>query len=269
MFKIGDFSKLSKVSVRMLRYYDKQGLFSPEKTDSFTGYRYYSANQIERLNEIIRLRDLGFNVSEITMYLAEPSIQERTSMLEQKRSSTLELIELETRKLHLIDEVVLSLKRKKHDVAKYNAEIKSIPSYKAVSYRKTIPSYDQEGKLWDEMSIQIRKNKIKTTGPFYAAYHDSAFKKGDVDVEIVMKVSELGNDIGDLRFKETEPIEKAVCVYVTGDYTNINHAYAYLASYIELNGMEICSSPRQVPIMSPFNEKDPNKYLTEIQIPVK
>lgn len=269
MFKIGNFSKLAKVSVRMLRYYDKQGLLSPEKTDRYTGYRYYSAKQIERLNEIIRLRDLGFNVAEITMYLAEPSIQERMSMLEQKRSSTLEFIELETAKLHLIEGAVVSLKTKQQEVPKFNVELKSIPSYEAVTYRKIISSYDEEGKLWEEMSMHIDKNKIITTGLCYAAYHDGAFKNGDVDVEIVMTVNELENDVDNLRFKQTEPIEKAVCVLVAGDYSNIKPAFEFLASYIEVNDMEIYQSPRQVPIMNPFNENDPKKYLTEIQIPIK
>lgn len=62
MFKIGEFSRLSRVSVRMLRHYDQLGLLTPSQTDSFTGYRYYSANQLPRLNRILALRDLGFSL---------------------------------------------------------------------------------------------------------------------------------------------------------------------------------------------------------------
>ena len=67
MFKIGEFSKLTQVSIRMLRYYDEAGLLKPAEIDSFTGYRFYSTEQIPVLNKIIFLRDLGFNVSEITV----------------------------------------------------------------------------------------------------------------------------------------------------------------------------------------------------------
>ena len=65
MFRIGEFSKLTQVSVRMLRYYDQEGLLKPEQTDPFTDYRLYSADQIPSLNRILFLRDLGFGVSRI------------------------------------------------------------------------------------------------------------------------------------------------------------------------------------------------------------
>ena len=69
MFKIGEFSKLTQVSTRMLRYYDEMGLLKPAKIDSLTGYRMYSAEQISTLNRIIYLRDSGFNVAEIALVL--------------------------------------------------------------------------------------------------------------------------------------------------------------------------------------------------------
>ena len=55
MFKIGDFSKFSRVSVKALRYYDEIGLLKPVKVDQLTGYRYYSVEQIPRLQRIIGL----------------------------------------------------------------------------------------------------------------------------------------------------------------------------------------------------------------------
>ena len=53
MFKIGEFSKLTQVSIRMLRYYDEAGLLKPASTDPWTGYRMYSADQIPTLTQII------------------------------------------------------------------------------------------------------------------------------------------------------------------------------------------------------------------------
>jgi DNA-binding transcriptional MerR regulator len=61
MFRIGDFSKFSQVSVKALRYYDQLGLLKPTQVDPFTGYRYYSAAQLPRLNRILALKDLGFS----------------------------------------------------------------------------------------------------------------------------------------------------------------------------------------------------------------
>ena len=65
MFKIGDFSRLAQVSVRMLRHYDKLGLLEPGYTDRFTGYRYYTVDQLPRLNRIVALNDLGLTLAQI------------------------------------------------------------------------------------------------------------------------------------------------------------------------------------------------------------
>ena len=63
MFKIGEFSKLSRVSVRMLRHYDEVGLLAPSEVDSMTGYRYYSERQLITAGRIAALRALGFGLS--------------------------------------------------------------------------------------------------------------------------------------------------------------------------------------------------------------
>jgi DNA-binding transcriptional MerR regulator len=71
MIKIGDFSKLSLVSIKTLRYYDEMGLLKPVHVDQFTGYRYYSADQLSRLHRILALKDLGFSLEQIARVLNE------------------------------------------------------------------------------------------------------------------------------------------------------------------------------------------------------
>ena len=63
MLRIGDFSKLSRISIRMLRHYDECGLLKPEKVDRFTGYRYYSESQLPLAGRIQMLKNLGFKIS--------------------------------------------------------------------------------------------------------------------------------------------------------------------------------------------------------------
>jgi DNA-binding transcriptional MerR regulator len=63
MFKIGEFSKFSQVTVKTLRYYDQIGLLKPAEVDRFTGYRYYSVDQLPRLNRILALKDLGLSLT--------------------------------------------------------------------------------------------------------------------------------------------------------------------------------------------------------------
>ena len=65
MLKIGDFSKLSRISIRMLRHYDEIGLLKPGKVDAFTGYRYYEESQLLDAERIQVLKNMGFGLSVI------------------------------------------------------------------------------------------------------------------------------------------------------------------------------------------------------------
>src|SRR5437016_14577064 len=69
MFSIGDFAGLGRVSVRMLRHYDAIGLLRPAAVDPASGYRYYQADQLRRLNRVVALKDLGFTLEQVRAIL--------------------------------------------------------------------------------------------------------------------------------------------------------------------------------------------------------
>jgi DNA-binding transcriptional MerR regulator len=86
MLKIGDFSKLSLVSVKALRYYDERGLLNPAHVDTSTGYRFYSASQLTRLNRILAMKDMGLDLSQISFLLdQEPTPDQIRGMLRLKQ----------------------------------------------------------------------------------------------------------------------------------------------------------------------------------------
>ena len=66
MFQIGEFSRIARVSGRLMRYYDQIGLLRPDHVDQTTGYRYYSAAQLPRLNRILALKDLGLTLDQVS-----------------------------------------------------------------------------------------------------------------------------------------------------------------------------------------------------------
>ena len=98
MFRIGEFSKLTQVSVRMLRYYDETGILTPAEVDKWTGHRLYSVEQIPRLNKILYLRDSGLNVSEIALALTKDE-QSLLTQLDKKRMEIENAIQAEQEKL--------------------------------------------------------------------------------------------------------------------------------------------------------------------------
>lgn len=267
MFKIGDFSKFSRVSVRMLRYYDENDIFKPEVVDDYTGYRYYSAGQIQQINIITRLRDYGFTVLEMGMYLSAP-IEVREHMLKGKLAEIDQSIEHEKQKKNSIASAISNLYKEDNNM-EYKVEIKSLKGMEAISLRDKIESYHHEGLLWERLGKYMGQNGIQSIGRCYATYHDTEYKEGEVDVEVLMEVNELNKDDGAFKFKTTQDVAKAACVLVPGEYTNISKGFEFLGKWLEENDKEITGLMRQVPIKGPWNEDDPKNYLTEIQCPIK
>ncbi|WP_027625965.1 MerR family transcriptional regulator [Clostridium lundense] len=86
MFRIEEFANLNKISIKTLRYYDELGLLKPMEVDWQTGYRYYSAKQLPRLNGILALKDLGFSLNQIGNVIDnEESRDIVLSMLDEKK----------------------------------------------------------------------------------------------------------------------------------------------------------------------------------------
>ena len=150
----------------------------------------------------------------------------------------------------------------------YQVTVKSIPSYKVISLRETIPSYRAEGLLWSKLGEFVQKNRVKTNNSMFTIYHDPEYKENAVDVEVFLGVDELLNNQQGFTFKETAPIEQAASVLISGDYKNMSKAFSCLGKWIEENGYTISGNARQVPIKGPWNEKNPKDYLTEVQIPI-
>lgn len=96
MYKIGELSKLSNLPIKTLRYYDSEGLLSPDYIDAFTGYRYYSAAKLSDCYRIITLKELGFSLSEIKDCLSLP--KEKFSELLKEKEQELEKLKLQTEK---------------------------------------------------------------------------------------------------------------------------------------------------------------------------
>src|SRR5918995_6203179 len=71
MFKVGEFARLGRVSVKMLRHYDELGLLKPARVDPATDYRYYTSAQLPRLHRIVALRHLGFTLDQIRRLLTD------------------------------------------------------------------------------------------------------------------------------------------------------------------------------------------------------
>lgn len=268
MFKIGEFSRLTQVSIRMLRHYDETGLLKPAAVGSWTGHRSYSVEQIPRLNKILYLRDSGMNVSEIARAL-EMDDSALLAELDRKQAEIERTVRAEREKLRKIAIAKAGLQGGKSEIH-YNISIKSVPACLVLSLRRTVPTYYDEGGLWQELSAFAKERKIGIADISFAIYHDADFRERDVDIELCVPVEKAGKDAPPIRFRTTEPVPAMACTMVQGGFPNIKGAYLAFAGWLQDNGRYRMSNPmRQIVHRGPWNEPNPSKYLVELQIPLK
>lgn len=269
MFRIGEFSRLTQISIRMLRYYDETGLLKPVKTDPFTGYRMYSAEQIKTLNKIVYLRDSGFLVPEIAAILKDESKDRMMEQLDNKYTEILKQIQAEKEKLEKIE---LAKKEIIHgrDKMHYQITLKNVPAYQVLSLRRKIPDYYGEGDLWQELAKAAEKHHIAVSGEAFSIYHDLEYKESDVEVELCALVKKAGKAPKGFQFRVTEPVPVMAATMVYGEFSNIAGVYLSFAGWLEKNSRyRMGGQSRQIVHRGPWNEENPEKYLTEIQIPLE
>lgn len=270
MFRIGEFSKLTQVTVRMLRHYDQTGLLKPAQIDPTTGYRMYSVEQIPVLNKIVYLRDSGFQISEIKEVLHAESSSSLTELLDKKYTAILKTIEAEKmrlKKIELAKNELLGSKSELH----YQVTIKSVPSFPVLSVRNIIPDYYSEGDLWKTLSSFAQKHHIPTADDkAFSIYHDIEYKEKNVDVELCVPVKELRKTSDGFTFRDTDPVPFMACTMVYGPFSNIAGAYKSFAGWLQKNEQfQMWGQNRQIVHRGPWNEHNPENFLVEIQIPLK
>ena len=263
MYKIGEFSMLSKMTIKALRFYEEQGLIKPSFVDEFTSYRYYSAEQLSQVEFIVKLREIGLSVKEIKRVF---SGEDLSLILEERKKSIDEQIEL-------CNEQLLKIKLlQKEQAMKEQIIIKEIPEHTV---------YYKDGKIKDFSEITAfvlaagsecakANPTLKCVEPNYCYlnYLDGEYKETDISIRYVEAVTETGVETENIKFT-TIPKAKCVCIQHKGSYANLRSSYNTIIKYIEENGLKIDGFPRECYIDGCWNKENEEDYLTEIQFPVK
>ncbi len=270
MFKIGEFSKITQVSIRMLRYYDEQKLLEPCFIDKFTGYRLYSAEQINQLNRIVLLRDMGFGVKDMKDILNSwDSGQIKQNLLEQLKK-TEDNIQAEHNRLRQIQGMLRDLE---HQDERLNIEIvmKQLPMQSILSLRRVVPNYYCESELWAEFGQALKTIKSMESLSGFSIYHDLDYREEDVDIEVCVVVDHIDYHIDSEKIisRQIEPVEHAACFMIYGPYSNISRAYHEFAIWLERHKeYRMSGENRQICHVAANNTDNPEEYVTELQIPL-
>lgn len=268
MLKIGDFSKLCRVTIKALRYYDEVGLMKPDYISAENGYRYYHPEQLNTITKILIFKEMGLTIEEI-MYLTNHDLcdEEVQLLLAEKQNKIRGSILAEQKRLARIDAFLKSMKEEQHMNGVF---IKELPEVIVASMRTIIPNYDALNTVVPAMGEKMQAHGAVCREPAYCfnIYHDGEYKESDVDVEICEAVVRACKDADGVTYKVIEGVKTAVCIHHKGPYTTLGKSYAKVLEWVGQNGYQITGSPRESYIDGCWNKNDPNEWLTEIQIPV-
>lgn len=265
MFRIGEFSKMGKTTIKALRYYDELGLLKPEYADPFTSYRFYTSRQLVELHRIHSLRQVGLSLDEIRLVLAGQSPK---MILRQRRHELLGELSVIQDQLSRLDFI---LECQETLMMHYVAAIKELPACFVYTKRFTAPTHDSYFELIPAIGQQLATKypdlKCATPAYCYLVYLDGEYKERDIRLELCEAVTELRPDFDDVTFKKVEATT-ALSVMHKGPYSAIPQAYAFGMKWIEENGYVMTHYTRESYIDGIWNKEDEADWLTELQFPI-
>ena len=272
MFKIGDFSRLSLVSVKALRYYDELGLLKPARVDEFTGYRYYSASQLTRLNRILAMKDMDLSLEQIALLLdKELTPDQIRGMLRLKQVELRQqLVEGQARLARI--EAWLQAFEQEVTMPAYDVVLKKVAPLQVAQLRGVAPSMEQIGptldRLFDQVMGYISQHGATPVGPGITLYYDTEYCERDISVGACMSFEGSLNDGEQVKVGELPAVETMASVIHHGSFSTMGQAYNAISKWIETNGYHISGPTRELNIEYERGG-DQSKFVTEIQFPVE
>jgi DNA-binding transcriptional MerR regulator len=269
MLRIGDFARLSQVPVKTLRYYDDLGLITPARVDSASGYRYYSVEQLPRLNRLLALKDLGLSLEQIARVLNDGiSHEQLRGMLMLKRAEAEDRLQEDMGRLARIEARLRDIELEDH-MPEYDVALKTIPPMLVASRRISIPKNDMVPKLlgaaYDETYKHIREHGGKDLEPCMALWHTTSDTYTDEDAEAVVPINRVLPESDRVRVYELAGGTFASAVH-HGDFAEFTQLHPALLRWIDANGYRITGPSREIYLRHDANAAD---SVTEIQYPVE
>jgi DNA-binding transcriptional MerR regulator len=267
MFTIGDFARLGRVSVRMLRHYDAIGLLTPAEVDPDSAYRLYSVDQLPRLNRLIALKELGFKLEQVGLMLDESvDAEELAGMLRLRRAELEEQITADTSRLARVEARLRSI-REEGQMITQEVELKSVPQVRVAELRGTAGSWAPEDigpeirSLFGELGQRLSAAGVVPCGEPIAYYEPR-----DDDTITVAAAIPVEADPGEqdgFTVSDLPPIERVATLLHHGSMDGVVPSYETLALWIEENGLRTVGLSREVTLQCPADEEG---WVTELQM---
>ena len=270
MLKIGEFSRLSQVTVKTLRYYDDIGLLKPAQIDPFTNHRYYNLEQLPRIHRIMALKGLGLSLEEIQLMLdKQVEVDQVESMLRQKQAELAQRVLEDQTKLAQV-KFHLRMIEAEAAVPEMEVILKEVPEFTALTLRTSI-SKNKLVLLGKAFEQAIHAHKIDLAGPATEIRYAETYEPEFEDVEFVLPVARETADIpiadfGILSFKEVPRLKTAATIIHHGAHSqSFEESLVFLQHWVVANGYRLGDSNRSIHHRGPFDHAEYADWITEIQ----
>ncbi|HEY0215491.1 MAG TPA: MerR family transcriptional regulator [Cellulomonas sp.] len=266
LLTIGEFSRLSLLSVRMLRHYDEHGVLTPTRVDPFSGYRYYHPALLRTAGRVRALRDAGLGVPDLAACAPFTDVARLRVVLQDRREAARAEAAVVAGRLRDIDRFLEELER---PVMSTTVTRTTLPARRVASVRDVIPGYGDEGLLWQRLGAGFAATGARGAPDALAVavFHDEGFVEQDPDVEVQLDVVAPFTDAAGLRCVEVPPVD-AACAELHGSYDGVGAALADLAEWIDTHGLRADGPMFNVYVVGPTQDPDPAHWVTRVCLPV-
>jgi DNA-binding transcriptional MerR regulator len=261
MFTIGEFSKLCRVSARMLRYYDAMGLLRPVHTNEENGYRYYDETQLSTLLQIETLKSYGFSLGQIPelMKLNQEELAQRVHIQRLKAYDELHTLR---KTLRTMEDDIIKMEGKSMAQENYHIIVMDTQPQKVFSIRKKI-CISETRDLFQELLREMKERGLKRAGVTQLLYHGEEFSYESMDAEAQVQVSGEAEGVKEI------PAQLCVTTTHIGPYETVKYAYDAICAWLAKNPEYKVAGPAiERYIKDESSVSDPDEFETEILFPV-
>jgi predicted transcriptional regulator YdeE/DNA-binding transcriptional MerR regulator len=271
MFKIGDFSKLSRVPVKTLRYYDEIGLFKPRAINRYTHYRYYSLEQLPVLYRILALKELGFSLEQVGRLLSGDLSQEQLSkMLRARRIEIEQQINASQEQLRLL-EARLQLIERGGRLPEQEVILKTAKAQWVAATPGTISSYEQAGAVFKRMFAVLQRfldrHNTDPAGPGMVLYPEEENGGEFQLIEAIIPLPHRLEGDNGIRVYQLPAVKRLATVVHHGNLVTIGEAYQTLLAWIQANAFREAGPAREV-FLRLDTQNEAQDCFVEVQFPV-
>ena len=256
---IGEFARLTHLSIRTLRRYHEAGLLEPARVDPSSGYRYYSPDQIPSAQVIHRLRELDLPLADVKAVLATPSPEARAALI----GRHLHRLEDQLARTHA---AVVSLQRLLEPASGRSPEVRSEPATSVAAIEGTVG----EGEIlsWYAGAMaELDAALPGVTGVPGGLYDNALFTEGRGHALVYRPAPAPVPTIGRMHEAILPAVELAVVVH-PGDHDTIDVTYGELGQWVATNALAVAGPVRERYLCGPRDTPDASSWRTEIGWPV-